>query len=515
MDKREYPIIIWIAMGLISFNLYGFAATDNFEKPSLQLPEITIYGVDESKAIGEKETGIPADMGEKARGDVSSRSEEPFVITDITGGYGAYKTGYFDIIHSARFRNFSYFSTLGIKPTSWDRSNSDEITYKSSLGVSLSLDEVWDLSIGNNFFSKDMELPGHINRPFPDATRRNDDLRFFIASDKKLLQGERLYLKGYFDGSRMEEDTTRTDYSNRFYGIDTLYEIGGIDFLLNISQNELITKYDLTLASFHIKDEFQFTDRIKLSLGGGVDYQEGFGARLNPLLGVSWKMDEKTTYTATLMRTFSPHYFDRLYLEDNYAEVNPDVLNPERSWDIELGVDHWFRPGILKGSLSLSRKEKDDFLIWDDSDDNNGLYKPINLRKAYFNGLNAGFEYYWNEYVNQYIRYSLTDIHNEDNSVTAVTYYPEDHVEMGFTIKDNKALKVDITGEYVGEQFFNKDTSSTIPDYFIMNSKFSYEIKDYLTIFVIIDNLLNEGYQLREGYPALGRNVLGAARIRF
>ena len=74
---------------------------------------------------------------------------------------------------------------------------------------------------------------------------------------------------------------------------------------------------------------------------------------------------------------------------------------------------------------------------------------------------------------------------------------------------------MDITGEYVGEQFSDKIIKDTIPDYFLMNSRLSYEIKDYLTLFVIIDNLLNEDYELREGYPALGRNVMGGAKIEF
>lgn len=514
MDKKEYKMIIYCIL-LVFLNLCGTAIADEFEKPTLQLPEVTIFGVDESKTAAEKEAGISPDTGEKVKGDISSREEEPSMTTKITGGYGAFKTGYLDVIHSARFKNFGYSSTLGIKPTSWDRANSDEIAYRSSLNASFSMDEVWNLSIGSNFFSKDMELPGPVNSPFPDAERRNDDLKFFIASDKNLSRDERLHFKGYFDGSRVEENAERPDYSNRFYGIDTSYQTGGMDFVLNISRNELLTNYDLTLTSFHVQDDIEWTDRIKSTLSGGLDYQEGFGVRLNPIVGISWNMDERTTYKASVQRTFSPHLFDKLYLEDNYAEINPDVLNPERSWDIEVGVDHWFRPDRLRGSLTLFRKDSKDFIIWDDSDDNDGLYKPINLHKAYFEGIKAGFECYWNEYISEYINYSFTDIHNKDSSANAVTYYPNDHVEMGWTIKDNKGLRMDITGEYVGEQFSDKITKDTIPDYFLMNSRLSYEIKDYLTLFVIIDNLLNEDYELREGYPALGRNVMGGAKIEF
>ena len=106
-------------------------------------------------------------------------------------------------------------------------------------------------------------------------------------------------------------------------------------------------------------------------------------------------------------------------------------------------------------------------------------------------------------------------IRSKDSSYEFIPYEPRQKISVGMTYQIDPKAKLDIVGDYWGRQYFDGNSKTSSSAYFLLGSKFTYRFKDCLTFFAIVDNLLNDHYEVVKGYPSQSRSLLSGMTLRF
>jgi Outer membrane cobalamin receptor protein len=202
-----------------------------------------------------------------------------------------------------------------------------------------------------------------------------------------------------------------------------------------------------------------------------------------------------------------------MYLDESYVEVNPERMRPVRTTSIAYQLD-WNVSREWRTNVLVYVSQDKDMWFWGDRDAN-GLYTPEVIEKVNIGGLKVATEYNWTESFSHFFSLNLRNIQSEDTRYEFVPYEPKQKISMGITYRFAPNLKMSIAGDYFGRRYYQGDSRESSSGYFLLGSKLAYEAKDYLTFFVLIDNLLNDHYEIVKGYPNQGRNALSGIMIRF
>ena len=233
----------------------------------------------------------------------------------------------------------------------------------------------------------------------------------------------------------------------------------------------------------------------------------------------------------TLSRNYRIATFNDLYWKGAGGLGNP-YLKPEVSVGGELGLQ--LNYPFAKAGQSLSFKTAvfsnhvDNWILWSPSAAQ--VWSPQNIKKVWSRGVEAqatvhkdirntglelSFQYSFTRATSESIyenvnpnelgkQLMLTPLH--EGSVTARVMW--------------KGLHVNLVNSYTGKQYQNSDNSDYPPiqPYFISNlwlSKSSRIGEIKFTLNGEVNNILNESYQSRPGYPMPGRNFKVGVSINF
>ena len=271
--------------------------------------------------------------------------------------------------------------------------------------------------------------------------------------------------------------------------------VGGIDFT---EDKALISNKNKSsdLMGLFVENIFDLENNLTVTLGARQDSHSKFGDQ-TVYRGTFALRNNGTTYRGSYGTGYrAPSLFELFF-----AGGGNESLKPEISQNIDLGIATNFVENKMKFSGSIFTNTIKDRIDW-----SGGGYNQVSTEET-----RQGVE------IN--IDYKISDKYDSKISYTNITDHDGDHVRkipknkltyyLNSTISDR--LKNISSLTYVSEL---KDTVM-LPDYNLINTKFIYKLNSDYNISFKIDNLLNEQYQLVNGYSTADRSYFVSIEGEF
>ncbi|MFH1460278.1 MAG: hypothetical protein ABIG64_07940 [Candidatus Omnitrophota bacterium] len=513
MDRAKVilaGLIVLFIGGLCLINMNEPSVfAEEFKKPLLKLPEVSIIASDD-RAQAFLDADVKAEEFDiKEEAPVQKEESSGF----ISSAFGRFNTQYYDLKQSVKLKNFYYTAKLNIKNTSGDRANTEVSLYTPSLILGFPFDVENEFIFSLDYFDKTMGLPGKTDNVTLDAKRRNSDLKLSGALEYN-LNDLKLNLKPYYNYSILNNDVGLEDFRHKIVGTYLRVDFDNVFFDIDISENRLLTYYNQVVAHGRLRlESLDIIDNGKILAGLNLFAQEKFGQRPSPFVEFIYQEDEDFLHKFTITREFKPIIFNQTYLEDNYVQVDVNKLRPTRESSLAYQIDKNISKEWRTNALFYLKQTKD-FWFWSDTD-GDGLYTPEFMEKVNFAGIKLSTEYTWNQAFSHFFSINIQNNRSKDSAYEFVPLIPKQKISVGLTYKNENNFKIDFFGDYFSRRYYQGNSRESSSGYFLLSSKATYEPKDYLTIFVLIDNLLNDHYEIVEGYPNQSRSVMSGVMIKF
>jgi outer membrane cobalamin receptor len=258
-----------------------------------------------------------------------------------------------------------------------------------------------------------------------------------------------------------------------------------------------------------------FTGRFTLTPSVRYDYYSDFKGSFNFKVGCVFKISETASFKSSIARSYRAPTFNDLYWpEDPWAEGNPD-LKPETGYSFDLGFTK-IGEKIQFDIYGFVRYIKD-YILWMPGEDN--IWRPSNWGKALYPGLETQLTFYFLKYFTSGINYTFlytfvltSDYKLKDNK--RIPFIPMHSVNIFFSFKGEKNY-FSIEGYFNSLRYLRASNSAYLPSYIIFNLHYKRFLSKKLTLFIKIENLFNEQYEVMVGYPMPGTLIKTGMEVHF
>ncbi|WDP91946.1 MAG: TonB-dependent receptor [Desulfobacter sp.] len=327
--------------------------------------------------------------------------------------------------------------------------------------------------------------------------------------------------------------------------IDTAYFNGSINFFRFIRDGFLGQEDIMAYHALYVQDTWQVMDRISLELGLRQEWfradsinPDAFGftwatgvsdlseTHTDPRLALTFTPWEKTRITARFgiahRYPTSPEYF-WWYLNNATNYFNTD-FNSERALQYELGLDQTF-----DNDLTLFVRG----YYYDIKDYISSVSVPgvgsvfYNIDTVEIKGLEAGFSFPLPLHLTLWANATWQegdksgDPWDAGNAMSRqLADLPEIMVNAGLTLDDGGPFSARLWINHVDErEHYSGSTLTTLSAYTLVNLSAQYRIYQSKTttadLVAAAENILDEDYQEKQGYPMAGATVLAGVRFSF
>lgn len=243
-----------------------------------------------------------------------------------------------------------------------------------------------------------------------------------------------------------------------------------------------------------------------------LDDNSQFGVHRTPRLGLNYKANDAFSVYANWGRVFNAPRLNDLYYYLNtgkkVSKGNPD-LRPETGYTQSIGFNYQ-RDAKTLFNVNLFRSSLNDAIRWYRS----ASYSEVeNLNKEQ----KRGIEFSMNKTVNSKWDYEIgySYIHSKIDTGSGMKFDMENNQPNGYhggVHFHNKAWKANLlmtagTGR--------NDTYYTNNSFIRWDASVSYDVNPNTTVYMVCDNLANQGYDLYHQYPMSGRYWQAGVKYTF
>ena len=237
-----------------------------------------------------------------------------------------------------------------------------------------------------------------------------------------------------------------------------------------------------------------------LSLSAREDHHSQFGSAFTYQGGLHHTLSKSDT------RLYAS-YGTGFKAPTSYQSYNNPTLKAEESEGWEIGFEQPFLDNQLQLEIAIFQKEYSqfiDYVRWESG--------PIytNATTALSDGVEAGLTLYPSDTLTMRIGYSYLDNDSLDSGFTLRRPTHKMDATLSWLATDKLQLTALIG--YVGRR---QGVSSAMDSYVPVQLAMRYQADDTLTLFARVENLLDEEYELANGYNTPRRGLYGGVRIDF
>lgn len=303
-------------------------------------------------------------------------------------------------------------------------------------------------------------------------------------------------------------------YTNSI-NLKTATTFGGQFLQKNITSNDRGNHHVPQAAAFALLSH-QIGNYFFINPAVRYDYSERFGSKLVGQMNISYKK-KNVQLRASAGNTLRDADFTERY--NNYGKTlvtsgsigNPN-LTAEQSFSYEFGADYWVKNNWKFTASWFQRNQTDliDFVTTPYSEiSNNGNLVPTgtyayakNISKVNTTGLELTTQLVknWNHQELNIILGSLWMQSRSADASSKTSFYINSHATFLFTFNARYSYKnfaIAINGLYKerGEATASAINATITPNYFLLNSKASYDVSNkHCTFFIEANNLFNTSY---------------------
>lgn len=246
------------------------------------------------------------------------------------------------------------------------------------------------------------------------------------------------------------------------------------------------------------------SDQFDLSATLRMDHSDGFGDFPTGRLAAAWRPAEGTTLRAAWATGFRAPSIDERF--GDYPGLfpfvgNPD-LEPEESESLELGIEQAFAGGATL-SATLFRLEVDNLITYDFGAPSTLVNLPgVSTRK----GVELAGSLPVSDAVTLGLSYTYTDGRRPDGSRLVQVPYHNLALTLDAALGDRLSGGLTLL-HAAGRKDNDVDTFAVkdMPDYTVLNAQLTYDVTPATAVYLKVENLLDEEYELVDGYAASGR----------
>jgi len=524
MLVRKNIFFIGILILLFSWNTCVWAEEEEpaEERPAFELPEVVIIGEDQSRVIigGKRQPLIDQPFLEKVEGGVEpvgKLSPLSFLpprkenITEFSFGYGSFNTIKSSLSHGRQIRDKGYY-LLGIGKSKTDgefpgrRYNEDS----AFLELGFKPGENLDLKVAANGLFKDYRLANS-----PD-TQKVDLFNVELGFEGRVKEGSSLGCQLFGQIAEVKNNyKAKSEIGGALLRASIgLAEKNSLSLEGGVYQEELKLGGDRRrhlISSISLSDEFLLFDRLWVNLG--VEYKEKskpFTYFLSPAGGLSYELVSNFNLWVKYKPEMSVPPFDELYIKNDYTAVNLDLLPQKRRFSLEEGMEYKVNQN-LSGSISFFQRKFKNFIALSD-DGTIGNWQ--NISNVFSQGVEASLVYNLGEYLTQSLRYVYEGIEDEDRPDEKVPYRPSHSLRLSSYLG-----MIEVSVLMQSKRYY--DRSHSLPTYWTLGTEIYWDLWEYWRIgkgfllFFQAENLLQEKYAERFGYPLEHTKYLGGFKVKF
>ncbi len=499
--------------------------------PSLGVADLSMYPVDNIERIEVVRGPASALYGASALGgviNIITREGKGESAGEASVSYGTFNTQIYRLSHGGKVSDIDYFVTGSRNTSDGDRENSECSGYNFTGKVNVD-----KLAVSFGWTAQDKGVPGSIAWPSPQACQ--DDEKRWVDTTYKFGSG-RFNLTGkVFFANHWQEfknpDISQDDISdNDQLGLElrqdfTLGESNHLVLGLNWEEDKVDVKdiggpsriggkQSITTKAVYLQDEIKLAESLTVVLGCRYDNPSAYGDEISPRLSAIYHCADGTRLRAGLGKAFRPPTVNDLYWRDPYAEGNPD-LQPEKSIGYDIGAERRFGSSFL-GRITLFKNEVDNLITWDDPD-GDWIWQPYNIGEASICGAEAEADIQFTSCISGDVCYTYLSARDKGDTYydKHIRHKPSHKIGLGLRYKSNFGFAVRLGADYTGSVYSDRANTAELDDYLLLSTRLSQDIKNLGEVFIVGQNLLDEEYQLYEGYPMPGLSVTGGLKMMF
>ena len=170
----------------------------------------------------------------------------------------------------------------------------------------------------------------------------------------------------------------------------------------------------------------------------------------------------------------------------------------------------------MSSGLSLNAdifmEDISDYISWNKIDT---LYQPVNIGDVKLSGIEIRLQHNLTKRLVQSISL-INTIHKNQSDGKVVPYIPDARMIIGLEYADSKNLSASLNGEYIGKRYASPDDKDKkMHSYFLVDLTANKQVNDTLSYIFDWENLLNEEYEIRDGYYGNPTIVKAGLKLKF
>jgi len=256
-----------------------------------------------------------------------------------------------------------------------------------------------------------------------------------------------------------------------------------------------------SVSSLYSKLSYATSDSIlAIDFAARLTNHNAFGNIFSYSISSNYSIAKHTELFASVTTGFKTACLYQLY--NNYGSAN-NSLSPEKTIDFHVGI--CYKNNYITQQLNMYYNSLTNLIYWDN---NIGAYDNINSQKTW--GLQYELNWKLDTTFNITTNYSFTG--GSEYGVSRQNYsdfvtYPylfrrPKHVLNAGLHYHSKKVNAGITGRFIGNNYdINPGNSDyVIPSFFVMNSYSTYKANSSCSIYINIQNLLNNNFYDVKGF---------------
>ncbi len=416
------------------------------------------------------------------------------------------------------------------------RTNSDYLGRHLSARLDYAFADGWKATYSTQMYRSELGVPGMDMLPTPKARQKDRSWNHTIALQGSLTPEHSLNIKLYRIGSRQEyEDPdwfTQADHRRWIHGVE-------VQTTLSVTHTHRVTaggelqhrrldssengRHRTEPIAFFAQDEVRFHPKIRMRLSGRYDHQPSFEDQFCPHASLIWLACDEASLSASLGTSYRAPTFNDLHWpcseydydldgQPDYGESGNIHIKPEKAVSFQVGTRA--RLGWISGDVAFFGRKVRDLIQWDNVDDSYryGYWMPQNRSQATIRGYECqATARPWNHL---HASMAYTYLEAEDDLLgKLLPYQPRhslsSHIQCGVPLMSPQLKVIARLGvEYLGVRYADAWEVEKLPGSVVLRAKLTVQALA-LTVFVAGENLGNEQYVLRHGYPLPGRTLWG------
>jgi len=249
----------------------------------------------------------------------------------------------------------------------------------------------------------------------------------------------------------------------------------------------------------------QFFKNLILNTGIRYEMNESYGNEWIPQVGLAWHITIATTVKGSISKGYRPPSIRELYL---FPPANEKLL-PERMINYELGWTQYMLKSKMKTELTGFISSGNNMIVMVPA-----APPPPPQYKNTGNFNNRGIEFSCDYQPTHNLKFNTN--YTFIDMKTPLPATPGHNLYLSGTYQLTR-LSFTLKLQNIFNLYGEKDGKIVVVEdgYHLLGVRIGYKLNKYVNFFVNGENLLNQKYQINNGYPMPGITVFGGVNLKY